>query len=814
MKSSFSEVWEKIRNLIKYIWNDVKTRLKSETGAIEITLGKKRAAPKEKSKEWAEDWISETLDKSKANKDIRDQVVKNMGKKVDDQFKTVDDLIEYLIKETEKQKAINLEPRKVPVRVGDIYSQNRETIKSQTFFNKLLDEIKRAKSEPKKIADEYLGAISTRLANINPLLKAHLRKYEFKRMTMTVKRIKNVEPLLKKIRTMTLNDQMDFDLARRNGDAKKLQQLIIKYRLGLEYGKLRKLLDNMRDEALSVGLDVGYQKHYHPRKIKDMKGFLEYFRNQDSWPVIKQVIKEKEVELGRYLEEDEKASLINTLLRGYKSGGISLAKPGQLKEREIEVVWPEINKFYMSSDGALLNYINEVTDIIEAKKLFGKAQKKKDLPLFGVTYKTASDSVGDYVLRLLNEKKIKPDQEQELREIYNARFNEIGTRGGFTLYKNMSYIDTMGSPISAITQIGDLAWSFYKNGPIKTAKAAIKSLIGKSEVTRNDIGIERIAQEFIDTSKTAKAVTKVFKWTGLEKIDAIGKEALINATLSRAQKKANDPKQVNKLRKELDYFEGETDQLIEDLKNGNITENVKLHLFNTLLDFQPVALSEMPQKYLTGGNGRIFYMLKTFTLKQFDVFRREAIQKIAKKGTRIEGIKNLIWLAACFAGANATADLIKALILGRPIDPDDIIVDNLLRLFGISKWVTWRAREEGVGSAMLRQILPPAKAIDALYKDIASAGDEKGLETPSSIPIVGKLYYWWFGKGAGKSDRKQKEMLIDKYFDTLAEGGDLSPIRKEINAWNRNVHESGKKSLKINIYNYGKRRKEAMGKRK
>jgi len=79
MKSSFSEVWEKIRNLIKYIWNDVKTRLKSETGAIEITLGKKRAAPKEKSKEWAEGWIADILDKSRANKDIRDQVVKNMA---------------------------------------------------------------------------------------------------------------------------------------------------------------------------------------------------------------------------------------------------------------------------------------------------------------------------------------------------------------------------------------------------------------------------------------------------------------------------------------------------------------------------------------------------------------------------------------------------------------------------------------------------------------------------------------------------------------------------------------------------------------
>jgi hypothetical protein len=84
--------------------------------------------------------------------------------------------------------------------------------------------------------------------------------------------------------------------------------------------------------------------------------------------------------------------------------------------------------------------------------------------------------------------------------------------------------------------------------------------------------------------------------------------------------------------------------------------------------------------------------------------------------------------------------------------------DNLLRLFGISKFVTWKAREEGVGSALVRQIAPPFKAIDAISKDIASAGNEKGLETPASIPLVGKLYYWWFGKGAEKSERRRSRL--------------------------------------------------------
>jgi hypothetical protein len=732
-------------------------------------------------------------------------------KKLNNQFKSSDELLEYLVKETEKQKAKpapKYAPKPKPAMSGDIYSKNRESVKSQTFFDKIKSELIRVKDEPRRVADQYLGSISTRLGNINPLLKAHLRSFEFKKGTKAGERIKAVEPLLKKIRSMSLDDQIDFDLARKNGDATKLQFLIKKYRLGLEYGKLRKTLDNIYKEAESVGFDIGYKKHYHPRKIKDIKGFLKYFRGQENWSVIDEAIKEKEQQLDRYLDDSEKATLINTLLRGYKSSSISLSKPGQLKEREIEVVWPDINKFYMSSDGALLQYLNEVTNIIEARKIFGKTSNKKGELGFN---DDINDTIGDYVLRLLQEGKIKPEQEQELKEIYNARFNEVGTSGGFSIYKNLSYIDTMGSPISAITQIGDLAWALYKNGPIETGKAAVKAVIGKSSVTRKDIGVERIAQEFEDTTKAAKAVTKVFKITGLEKLDAIGKESLISSTFEKARKRANNPKQVDKLREELSYFEDETDQLIEDLQAGNITENVKLYLFNTLSDFQPITLSEMPEKYLTGGNGRIFYMLKTFTLKQFDAFRREAVQKIAKPETRKEGIKNLIKLASAFVVANATADLIKALILGRPIDPEDIVIDNLLRLFGVSKFVTWKAREEGLGTAISRQILPPIKIVDAVTKDIATVGDDKGLETVSSIPIIGKLYYWWFGKGAGKSNKRQKMMLVEKYFKAFASGNDKKRIEtiKQINEWNKTAEGD----LKINLKNYSKRKKEALEKR-
>ena len=309
-------------------------------------------------------------------------------------------------------------------------------------------------------------------------------------------------------------------------------------------------------------------------------------------------------------------------------------------------------------------------------------------------------------------------------------------------YKNLSYIDTMGSPISALTQIGDLAWSSYDTGIIRTLKNVSKAVRGKSRITKEDVGIERMAQEFADSGSLASAVNKVFTLVGLDKIDSIGKEALLNGAFDKYQNQAK--KNPEKLKREIRRIFGkETDQVVKDFAEGTVNDNTKLLVYSRLLDFQPVSKSEMTQGYLTAGNGRLFYMLKTFTLKQFDAFRNEAYNKI-KNGDRMEkiqGIKNLVHLAMFFVLANATADELKDWVLGRETSFKDRTVDNALRLLGVSKFITWEARKEGIGTAMGKQILPPFKFINNLYKDLTK-DNVKVPKTIESVPVVGKIAYW------------------------------------------------------------------------
>ncbi len=632
-------------------------------------------------------------------------------------------------------------PPRPPTESGQPFDEN--------FYerNRNINRAKPKKLDFVKTLEEFFTPISSRLARINPELRTAITKFEFKLSTQTLKDETGVIPLLESTKTMSPEDASDFDLARKNGDVNKIDEIVTRYGIDQQNRDTRKILDDINKRAKEVKMDIGYIENYHPRVIKDVEGFINAFRKGKSWSVIQEAIDTKETEIGRYLTQEEKAYAINSLLRGYGVSNIKLSLPSGAKQRLIDQVTPELNVFYEESNTALMDYIRSMNDSIESRRFFGKNEGSID------------NSIGAFTMKLMSEGKITPTQEIELRDILQARFNAKGTTGVFTTLKNLSYIDTMGSPISAITQLGDTAWAVYRNGFYLSGKSFITAVSGKSKINKTDLGIERISEEFKDKSKSAKAVKKVFDGIGLTWMDNLGKETLINSSIEKLRRDSKNPSE--RFREDLDILFGEeVDQVLEDLKAGETTENVKLLAFSELSDFQPISLSEMPQKYLSGGNGRLFYMLKSFTIKQIDIFRRESFDLIAK-GQIAKGLSNLIRLGSAFIIANASADTVKNLVLGRPMDFDDLVWDNILRMVGFSKFQIYKARVEGVGSAFYTSIRPPTKLIDSISKDSAKIANSdldglENLETIQSLPFIGKLYYWWFGKGRSKIERKSK----------------------------------------------------------
>ena len=681
--------------------------------------------------------------------------------------------------------------------------------------------------EIKQLIDKGLGSISTRLKNVDPMLRSEIRNLDFRTSQKIVTALRIAHPLLEKTKQMRPQDKFVWDAARRNSDEVKIKELAEKYNMTADQEKLRAVLNQIRQDAIDVGYDVGFIEEYWPRIIKDQEGFLQATKGISQRPVITDAIKVYADKLGMTVEKfelaypEQAADIASNTILGRNLG---LGGPGNIQARQYETVPPELNKFYMDSDAALMQYIYSMTKKIEARRFFGKvperiatlkAEKKRKQVML-TEYEKANnatriddvsgdlirieqeldkyklqrdytENIGSYINDLRLSGRIQADDEKVVRDILDARFHEHGATGIVNAYKNMSYIDVMGSPISALTQIGDLAWAMYvgkvwtPRGLADTVKNVGKAITKKSEITKEDLGIERIAQEFADGTTLGNAVSKVFKLVGLERIDSIGKETLINNAFSNYKAMASTEDGRQALLKQIKpIFGTQSESVINDLLANNSTDNVKMLLYHRLLDFQPGALSEMSEQYLKSGNGRVFYMLKTYTLKQFDVFRNEAWHKI-KTGERdqvIEGIGNMIKLVSLLTLANAGADELKDWMLGKETKFEDHVIENFLTMGGASKFVRMQTAREGLGSGLIGQILPPFRFVNSISKDLnqlygsyitGDTIDYDHARIVESIPIGGKLYYWHYGRGEDykKSSNEQEFGKISKEVDVF-----------------------------------------------
>lgn len=612
----------------------------------------------------------------------------------------------------------------------DIYAANRAMPPDNGFKKTIAN----AGSQVKKGVDYALGPISTRLKNINPVLKDQLRKFEFNVAKAKKADLDQVKDWVDKTKKMDKGDYKDLDLALKNSDKSKIDELVTKYGMQKEYSKLRTALDKAYERAKEVGYDVGYTKDYHPRQIADPKGYLEYMEKGDDWGVIQRAIEKKESKLGRQLSLEERAYVANSMVRGYPTSQISLSTPGALKSRSADVITGDINRFYKDSNTSLREYIENVNDAVEGRKFFGKGPK-------GDALANVDESIGSYVDDLIRKGLVKRSQEEEIKDILFSRFNPGRMNGVLSNIKNAAYIDVMGSISSTLTQLQDFGMSMGKNGFWNTLKAALS----EKGITVESLGLQKHIAQFDDASTMAKAVDKVFTATGLNKLDRLAKETYLNAAWAKVQGEAKNPS-LSFMKKMDLMFGDESDEVIRTIQRGEIDDNVKLMMFNDLLDVAPVALSEFPEAYLRMGNGKLLYMLKSYTIKQLDVYRNDVFQLIKTDPT--QAAINFTKLTGALVAMGVTADEIKEFVFNKEdVDLSDKVANNVFKLMGFNRYTVDRFGEKGVGGTLKDMLSPPTRLID----NVATGRTD---QVPRSIPVVGELYYWWMGAGSDDEPKK------------------------------------------------------------
>jgi hypothetical protein len=619
------------------------------------------------------------------------------------------------------------------------------------------------------IVADFLAPISTEIRRISPEAAGRLQRYETRIRVEPQPYLKRLGGFFKATdNLLSTHEKEAMGNALINGRFDEVENAIKAHAAADPVGSkaaldsftdARAVFKELHEKAVKAGVDVNELHQFWPREVvrEKFSDYLKYL-GADEKGVIRDRIKEREKELGRDLNNEEKVDIANAAIKGELKAGVT-AKPGIFKERKIADVTKEMEPFYEDYKKSAVDYVNRVISNVEKRSLFGKHPD------------TIDSSIGAIITKLSDQGKITGQMEDALNKYISDRFG-VGEQSGnksLQRFKDLNFSAILANPVSATTQFINFAQSAMLNGPLNSLAA----VFAKREITMSDFGAHNIAAELNSRSGMAAFMNKAFDISGFSKVDTIGKNNILNAALRDMRSSVADTSSAKFKRFQERYepvYGSQFPQFVNDLKSGNVTENVKMAVFARVCDVHPVTLSEMPLKYLQNPNGRIFYQMRTFQIKQLDLFRREVFQEI-KAGNVARGVGNMARFGLFLTMAGATTDLVKDLMQGREINPPDYVLANILKLGGFGRYQLYNAYREGLGRAAADMMAPSLGAalnpIDDLIHLDTVADNPLSARTIRDLPFFGPFVYGWLGQG--QEDGKTK-IIGDKNFGKASPG--------------------------------------------
>ena len=774
------------------------------------------------------------------------------------------------------QKLIDLVRSRISPNTGTLSDNvNDYTQDSQEFIEQqdALEAQEQPKSEPlpkedsskgMSFASKYLIPVGQLLANIHPDLEKAFHKYLQNKDEKILTRHRMAKPFANKFNELKKSNEADYiklwalisfspkatdsrySADEQTGFIEERNALLKQYGMYNEYLAVRKVLDNVMNDALDTGIDIGFLEQYFPRYLNadGRDGFLKKYAGIDRSTFLGEIdaenkrraklkskrfvlklngedigtfgrlsaastgrarraaelgVTEQEIEIVPMMlptpqppiEEGsiQEVQFIQKLFNDPKYRG--KGRSNFQENRVIEKLSEEDVQFYLDPVQAFNKYIIQMTTTIETANFAGVNKPEANSPSkdrITVDYDPTSE-LGRLVAKLMREN---PDLEsqQKFREYLPQIYRAIMSKGAqetqlFAWMRQFSYFSLLVEFTSTLSQLYDLPFIMYDNGFLDT----LRSMIGNKEFNVGDyLDQDRMIEENFGGNKDAalmKITSQGLKLTGFRKLDQIMKNTTMDANYKRYMniskglnlsyinpdgsiKKEFEGRFNNKQRKflaEINRFlspevtnPNEPMELLVALRTEPRNRNqrqqdlIKSTLVAKLFQNQPLSELRMPLAVRQDPNMRMWYTMKSFMIVQINTARNLAFNKIARglnKAVKTggkegvdelkEGMLALLALMGYFVLLGIPVDFVKDIISGRVGYISDYTFNSMVRVAGINKYLLYKGRNEGYGTAVMNFALPAPLAAVIDTGDKMTAMFEKEGSPPEKIIESGIL---------------------------------------------------------------------------
>ena len=652
---------------------------------------------------------------------------------------------------------------------------------------------KRLLNDSKKVIESGFMVASERLRRLSNNKYFKLMRWHNTQIQLNMKEhINLVTPFLNKVRGLSVEDQVLLQYNISNPSKFHYAEAIMKKNgMMKEWLRVKEVLDSLEKRAINVGIISNTLENYFPRTVKDYPGLMKWFKKRaevDTLMELELKTAEKAIKRGNQaLSPEEKQKIIvDYLSKGHFS---RIPNPRASKLRTVEVLHPEMMQFYDSISDAIMNHLFDMNDKIQSWETVGatnlskRINLMKDIRRLENKVKTNPENkeletqlmeqislledsklvVEDGLAQMLQQDlKIDDIEREEIGKVFKARFNQRGTKGAVQTLNNIGLLMTLGSPLSAITQLGDQAFNIYKHGGANAIGGMMKAW-STGEKISDYFDFNTPLKEYSHKASTVW-LDRALSITQLKRLDIFGKESFLQASNSKYQKMT-----LEEFKRDWGSDTNFTDSIENVWKAFNekrLTRDGLYILYSDLADYQPTDLSETSTGFQEAGDARIFWMLKSFAIKAVNNIVRETsdLWRSDKFSDKAKAVKNFFYLTMLLSLASAGADELKDIVLGRDKAMSDHVVDNFYQLFLMSRYNV----EKGVQRGNLIQsiaggMIPPVRYIDDAIEDTFNflTGEDVAFKTIRNAPIGGRIIYDRLMTG-GKRDeytRRRKSIM-------------------------------------------------------